>query len=162
MWEMLVNKDHWLLFTVDTVLQCPASVDLRYSCYLLTIDQVSTDHRPSVDQLLTDTSVKHRRTIGEVLVKYQWTKSYIGRNTSGTTIDRASTKCCLTIVRVSNEYRPQYWPSLDRLSTECRPLYRPIDRLTLPTLNRIRPVIRTVGTILSKICSQVQPVLNLN
>ena len=97
---------------------------LRYSCYLLTIDQVSTDHRPSVDQLLTDTSVKYRRTIGEVSakvgevsVKYRWTKSYIGRDTSGTTIDRASTECCPTIVRVLTDYWPQYWPSLDWLST---------------------------------------------
>ena len=90
---------------------------LRYSCYLLTIDQVSTDHRPSVDQLLTDTSVKYRRTIGEVSVKYRWTKSYIGRDTSGTTIDRVSTECRSTIVRVSTDYRP----SVDRVSTECRP-----------------------------------------
>ena len=29
---------------------------------------MSTDHRPSVDQLLTDTSVKYRPTIGEVSV----------------------------------------------------------------------------------------------
>ena len=117
---------------------------LRYSCYLLTIDQVSTDHRPSVDQLLTDTSVKYRRTIGEVSVKYRWTESYIGRDTSGTTIDRVSTECCPTIVRVSTDYRPLYRPSFDWLSTECtrsndyRPLYRPIDRSTLPTVNMIR------------------------
>ena len=128
---MLVNKGHWFLFTVDTVLQCPAlgwgspchrlhMNSLRYSCYLLTIDQVSTDHRPSVDQLLIDTSVKYRRTIGEVSVKYRWTKSYIGRDTSGTTIDRVST-----------DYRPLYRPSLDRVSTD----YRPTDRSTLPTVN---------------------------
>ena len=77
---------------------------------LLTIDQVSTDHRPSVDQLLTDTSVKYRPTIGEMSAKYRWAKSYIGRDTSGTTIDRLST--------VSR-------PSVDRLSSECRPLCRP-------------------------------------
>ena len=124
---------------------------LRYSCYLLTIDQVSTDHWPSVDQLLTDTSVKHWRTIGEVSVKYRWTKSYIGRDTSGTAIDRASTECCPTIVLVSTDYWPQYWLSLDWLSTECRPLFRPIDRSTLPTVNRIRSVIHTVGTIQSNL-----------
>ena len=72
---------------------------LRCSCYLPTIDQVSTDHRPSVGQLLTDTSVKYRRTIGEVSVKYRWTKSRISRDTSGTTIDRVSTKCRPTIDR---------------------------------------------------------------
>ena len=83
---------------------------LRYSCYLLTIDEVSTDHPPSVDQLLTDTSVKYRRTIGEVSgkcrwkvgkvsVKYRWTKSYIGWDTSGTTIERVSTESRPTIDR---------------------------------------------------------------
>ena len=62
---------------------------LRYSCYLLTIAQVSTNHWPSVDQLLTDTSERYdelsakcRRKVGEVSVKYRWTKSYIGRDTS--------------------------------------------------------------------------------
>ena len=90
---------------------------LRYSCYLLTIDHVSTDHWPSVDQLLTDTLVKYRRTIGEVSVKYRWTKIYIGLDTSGTTIDRVSTECRATIVGVSTYYRPLYLPSLDRLST---------------------------------------------
>ena len=111
---------------------------LRYSCYLLTIDQVSTDHRPSVDQLLTDTPVKYRRTISEVSVKYRWTKSYIGRDTSGTTIDPVSTECRPTIFRVSTDYRTLYRPSLDRLSTDYRPLYRPIDRSTLPKANMIR------------------------
>ena len=121
---------------------------LRYSSYLLTNDQVSTDHRPSVDQLLTDTSVKYRRTIGEVSVKYRWTKSYIGRDTAGKTIDRVSTECRQTIVRVSTDCRPtidryidrvstDYRPTVDRLSAECRPLYRPIDRSTLPTVNMI-------------------------
>ena len=121
---------------------------LRYSSYLLTNDQVSTGHRPSVDQLLTDTSVKYRRTIGEVSVKYRWTKSYIGRDTAGKTIDRVSTECRQTIVRVSTDCRPtidryidrvstDYRPTVDRLSAECRPLYRPIDRSTLPTVNMI-------------------------
>ena len=170
-------KGHWFLFTVDTVLQCPASVDQnshwgealpchrlhmnssRHSCYLLTIDQVSTDYRPSVDQLLTDTSVKYRQTIAEVSVKYRWTKGYIGRDTSGMTIDSVSIECRPTIVRLSSESRPtidristaistESRPTIDRLSTECRPtidrvstdyrpLYRPIDRSTLPTVNMI-------------------------
>ena len=115
---MLVNKGHWFLFTVDTVLQCPASVDLNSHWGEAHHAIVSTwIHRPSVDQLLTDTSVKHWRTIGEVSVKYRWTKSYIGLDTSGTTIDRASTERCPTIVRVLTDYWRQYWPSLDWLST---------------------------------------------
>ena len=122
---------------------------LRYSYYILTIDQVSTDHRPSVDQLLTDTSVKYRRTIGEVSakvgevsVKYRWTKSYIGRDTSGTTIDRVSTECRPTIVRVSTDYRSLYRPSVDRLSTECQ---QSVDRLSTAISTD-----RSVDTIYSK------------
>ena len=93
---------------------------LRYSCYLLTIDQVSTDHRPSVDQLLTDTSVK-----------YRWRKSYIGRDISGTTIDRVSTECRPTIVLVSTDYRPTIDRYIDWVSTDYRPtIYRYIDRVS--------------------------------
>ena len=82
---------------------------------------MSTDHRLSVDQLLTDTLVKYRPT------KCRRTKSYIGRDTSGTTdyrpaIDRLSTKCR---------------PTIDRVSTNYRPLYRPISRSTLPTVSKI-------------------------
>ena len=116
---------------------------------------MSTDHRPSVDQLLTDTSVKYRPTIdqlsasvGEMSAKCRWTKSYIGRDTSETTIDRVSTECRPTIDRlsiaISTDCRPSVdrvstycRPSVDRLSTECRPLYRPISRSTLPTVNKI-------------------------
>ena len=131
----------------------PSSPHEFFKVFLLSSDYrpVSVDHRPSVDQLLTDTSVKHWRTIGEVSVKYRWTKSYVGRDTSGTTTDCASTECCPTIVRVSTDYWPQYWPSLDWLSTECRPLFRPIDRSTLPTVNRICSVVHTVSTIPSNL-----------
>ena len=76
---------------------------------------MSTDHRPSVDQLLTDTSVKYRPTI-----------------------DQVSAKCRRNVGEVSvNEklYRPRhiwndYRPCLDRVSTHYRPLYR-------PTVNRV-------------------------
>ena len=113
---------------------------------------MSTDHRPSVDQLLTDTSVKYRPTIDQLSAKCRCTKSYIGRDTSGTTIDRVSTECRPTIDRlsiaISTDCRPSVdrvstycRPSVDRLSTECRPLYRPlyrpISRSTLPTVNKI-------------------------
>ena len=66
--------------------------------YLLTIDQVSTDHRPSVDQLLTDTVIS-----AEIH------------------LERLSTDYPPCLHRVSTDYRL----SLDRLSTaistECRP-----------------------------------------
>ena len=95
-----------------------------------------------------------------MLAKCRRAKSYIGRDTSGTTIDRVSTECRPTIDRlltaISTEYRPsidrvstEYRPSvdrvstecrptIDRLSTDCRPLYRPITRSTLPIVNKIQ------------------------
>ena len=135
---MLVNKGHWFLFTVDTVLQCPASVNQNshwgeahhamspheffkgYSCYILIIDQVSTDHRRSVDQLLTDTSVKYRRTIGEVSAK---TRRSVGEVSVNEKLYRPR--------HIWNDYRT----CLDRVSTDYRPLYRPTDRSTLSTVN---------------------------
>ena len=144
---MLVNKGRWFLFTVDTVLQCPAAVDQNshwgethhaiVSTWILkgilAIFWLSTKCRPTIDRVLTnywpiywwsidELSVKCRRKFGEVSVKYRWTKSYIDRDTSGTTY-----RSCLD--RVSTDYRP----SLDRLSnaisTECRPsVDRYIDR----------------------------------
>ena len=129
-----------------------------------TIDRVSTNywpiHRSSIDQLSTN----YRRSVDEVSAKCRWTKSYIGRDTSGTTIDRVSTECGPTIDRLSTDYRPtamstdcrpsvdqvstecrpsidrlstECRPTIDRVSTECRPLYRPISRSTLPTVNKI-------------------------
>ena len=133
---------------------------LRYSSYLLTIDQVSTDHRPSVDQLLTDTSVKYRRTIGEVSAKSRRSVGEVSVNEKlyrprhiwkdyRPCLDRVSSEYRPSLYRLSTDYRPLYRPSLDRLSTnyrptidlvstDYRPLYRPIDRSTLPTVNMIR------------------------
>ena len=69
------------------------------------------------------------------------------------TIDRLSTDYRPTIDRLSTDYRPtidrlstDYRPTVDRLSTaistDCRPLYRPlcrpISQSTLPTVNKIR------------------------
>ena len=69
-------------------------------------------------------SAKCRRSADEKSARCRWTKSYIGRDTSGTTIDRVSTECRPTIDRLSTGYRRLYRPTVDRLSTECRPLYR--------------------------------------
>ena len=106
--------------------------------------------------------MKCRRSVGEVSVKCRRAKSYIGRDTSGTTIDCVSTECRPTIDRlltaISTEYRPSIdrvstecrptvdrlstdcRPTIDRLSTDCRPLYRPIPRSTLPIVNKIRMI----------------------
>ena len=154
---MLANKGHWFLFTVDTVLQCPASVDQNSHWGEAHHFLLSSDYRPSVGRPSTERWPITDRYIGEVSVKYRWTKSYIGRDISGTTIDRVSTECRPTIVLVSTDYRPtidryidwvstDYRPtiyryidrvstdfrlSVDRVSTDYRSLYRPIDQSTL-------------------------------
>ena len=112
------------------------------------IGQVSTNYRRSVGEV----SAKCRRRVGEKSGKCRWTKSYIGRDTSGTTTVRVSTACPPTIDRLStaistncrpsvNRVLTECRPSVDRLSTECWPqyrsLYRPISRSTLPTVSKI-------------------------
>ena len=89
------------------------------------IDRVSTNywpiHRSSIDQLSTN----YRQSVGAVSVNE--IKSYIGRDTSGTPIDRVSTDYRPTIDRYVDRVSTEYRPSIDRLSTECRPT---IDRLS--------------------------------
>ena len=134
---MLANKGHWFLFTVDTVLQCPASVDqnshwgeahhfLLSSDYRPSVDRPSTNywpiHRSSIDQL----SAKCRQSVGEVSVNE---KLYRPRHIWN------DYRPCL--VRVSTHYRPTIDRYIDRLSTECRPS---IDRLSTecrPTIDRV-------------------------
>ena len=96
-----------------------------------------TDHRRSVDQLLTDTSVKYRPTIDQLSAKCR-------RN-----VGEMSAKCRRKVGEVSvNEklYRPRhiwndYRPCLDRVSTYCRPtIDRYIDRLSTecrPSIDRV-------------------------
>ena len=100
--------------------------------------------RPITDRHIGQVSTKYRRSVGEMSAKCRWMKSYIGRDTSGTTIGRVSTECRPTIDRLSTAISTDCRPSVDRLSTECRPLYRPlyrpISRSTLPTVNKIQHV----------------------
>ena len=104
---------------------------------------MSTDHRPSVDQLLTDTSVKYRPTIDQVSAKCR------------RSVGEMSAKCRRKVGEVSvNEklYRPRhiwndYRPCLDRVSTHYRPtIDRYIDRLSTecrPTIDRVSTAIST-------------------
>ena len=116
----------------------------------------SADSRPIYRTAIFWLSTKCRPTIDRVLTNYWPIQLYRPRyiwNDYRPTIHRVSTECRPTIVWVSTDYRL----SLDRLSTaistECRPtidryidrvstdyrlLYRPIDRSTLPTVNVIR------------------------
>ena len=112
------------------------------------------DHRPSFDQLLTNTSVKYRPTIDQVSAKCRRKVREVSVNeklyrpthiwndyrpcldrvsthyqpTIDRYIDRLSTECRPSIDRVSTDYRP----TIDRLSTECR-----------PTINRVSTAIST-------------------
>ena len=70
-------------------------------------------YRPTIDRVSTNYWLIHRSSIDQLSAKCRWTKSYIGRDTSGTTIDRVSTECR---------------PTIDQLSTGCRPT---IDRVSM-------------------------------
>ena len=114
---------------------------------------MSTDHRPSVDQLLTDTSVKYRPTIDQLSAKYR------------RSVGEMSAKCRRKVGEVSvNEklYRPRhiwndYRPCLDRVSTDYRPtIDRYVDRLSTecrPSIDRVsteyRPTVDRVSTAIS-------------
>ena len=76
--------------------------------------------RPTIDRVSTNYWPIHRSSIDQLSAKCRWTKSYIGRDTSGTTIDRVSTEC-----------RPTIDPLSTAISTECRPT---IDRVSTPIL----------------------------
>ena len=115
---------------------------------------MSTDRRPSVDQLLTDTSVKYRptidqlsakcrRNVGEVSVNEKLYRPRHIWNDYRPCLDRVSTDyrplCRPTVDRVSTEYRP----SVDRVSTDCRPTIDRVSTEYRPTVDRVSPAIST-------------------
>ena len=106
--------------------------------YLLTINQVSTNHRPSVDQLLTNTSVKYRPTISGKSAKCRWSIGERKAISAEIHLERLLTVSRPSVDRLWSES----WPTIDCyihwVSTDYWPLYRPIDRSTLPTVNMIR------------------------
>ena len=105
------------------------------SDYQPSVNQPSTECWPITDQYIGQVSTNYQRKVGEVLVKYWWTKSYIGRDTSGTTIDCVSTKCRPTIVRVLTKYWPLYPLSVNRLLTAIS-----TDRLVDTTYSKHDPL----------------------
>ena len=122
---------------------------LRYSCYLLTIDQVSTDHRPSVDQLLTDTSVKYRRTIGEVSAKSRRSVGEVSVNEKLYRPRHIWNDHRLCLDWVSSDYRL----NLDRLSTAVSTESRPtIDCYIDPVSTDYRPSVDRLSTAISTQC----------
>ena len=99
------------------------------------IERLSSDYRPSVDQLLTDTLVKYRPTIGEVSAKSRRSVGEREAISAETHLERLSTVSRPSVDRLSTAVSTDYRPSVDRLSTECRPT---IDRVSLPRVNKIQ------------------------
>ena len=98
--------------------------------------------RPTINRVSTNYWPIHRSSIDQLSAKCRWTKSYIGRDTSGTTIDHVSTECRSTIDRLSTAISTECPPSVHRVSTECR---LSVDRLS----TKCRPTIDQVSTAIS-------------
>ena len=99
-WHALRARNTHLLLTGFDLLH-----HAKFS-FVLSVDRPSTECRPITDRYIGQVSTNYRRSVGEMSAKCRGTKSYIGRDTSGTTIDP-----CLD--RVSTHYRP----TIDRVST---------------------------------------------
>ena len=106
-----------------------------------------TDHRPSVDQLLTDTSVKYRptidqlsakcrRNVGEVSVNEKLYRPRHIWNDYRPCLDRVSTDYRPTIDRYVDRLSTEYRPSVDRVSTDCRPTIGRVSTDYRPSVDR--------------------------
>ena len=103
-----------------------------------------TDIRPTVDRYTTDSWPICHRHMTDIRSRCVFEISTDTRSIVYPTIDWVSTDCRLTIDRLTTDYRPtidqqstECRPTInryiERVSTERRPLYRPIDRSTLLT-----------------------------
>ena len=126
-------------------------VFLLSSDYWPSVDRLSTECWPITDRYISEALTNYRWSVGEVLVneKLYWPR-YIW-NDYWPCLDRVLSDYCPSLNRLLTAILTESRLTIDRLSTECRPLFRPIDRSTLPTVNRIRSVIHTVGTIQSNL-----------
>ena len=129
---------------------------------MLSVDRPSTECRSITDRYIGQVSTNYRPTIGEVSAKCRCNVGEVSVNEKlyrprhiwnyyRPCLDRVSTHYRPTIDRLSTDYRPLYFDrastefdrvSVDRVSTDYRsverPLYRPISRSTLPTVNKIQ------------------------
>ena len=109
---------------------------------MLSVDRPSTECRPITDRYIGQVSTNYRRSVGEVSVNEKLYRPRHIWNDYRACLDRVSTHYRPTIDRYIDRLSTEYRPSVDRLSTECRPLYRPISRpisrSTLPTVNKIQ------------------------
>ena len=108
--------------------------------YRTAIFWLSTKCRPTIDRVSTNYWPIHRSSIDQLSAKCRWTKSYFGRDTSGTTIDRVSTECRPTIDQLSTAISTDFRQSVDRVSTDSSPsVDRYIDRYIDRYLSRHYP-----------------------
>ena len=105
------------------------------------IEWPPSDYRPSVDRPSTECwpitdLIKCPPTIGEESAKWRWWSTGERKAISAEIhLERLSTVSRPSVDRLSSESRLTIDRYIDRVSTEYRPLYRPIDRSTLPTVN---------------------------
>ena len=93
---------------------------------------MSTDHRPSVDQLLTDTSLNEKL----YRPRHIW-KDY------RPCLDQVSTDYRPTINRYVDRLSTECQPSIDRVSTDCRPTIDQVSTEYRPTVDRVSTAIST-------------------
>ena len=104
---------------------------------MLSVDRPSTECRPITDRLIGQVSTNYRPSIGEVSARCRRNVGERKAISAETHLEGLSAVSRPSVDRLSTDYRPlyrptvdrvstDYRPSVDRLSTECRPLYRPI------------------------------------
>ena len=123
---------------------------------MLSVDRPSTECQPITDRYIGQVSINYRRSVSEVSVNEKLYRPRHIWNDYRPCLDRVSTHYRPTIDRLSTAISTDCRPSIDRVSTDCRPtvdrlstvistdcrslyrpLYRPISRSTLPTVNKI-------------------------
>ena len=171
---MLVNKGHWFLFTVDTVLQCPASVDqnshwgeahhaivaheffmvfLLSSDYRPSVDRPSTECWPITDRYIGEVSTNYRRGVGGKSVRCRWSIGEQKAISAETHLERLSTVSRPSVVRLSSESQPTIDRYIDRVSTDYRPTIDWLSTECRPSVDRPSTAIstdRSVDTTYSK------------
>ena len=126
-------------------------VFLLSSDYRPSVDRPSTERWPITDRYIGEVSTNYRRSVGEVSVNEKLYRPRHIWNDYRPCLDRVLSDYRPSLDRLLTAILIESRLTIDRLLTECRPLFRLIDWSTLPTVNRIRSVIHTVGTIQSNL-----------
>ena len=103
------------------------------------IGQVSTNYRPTIDQL----SAKCRRKVSEVSMNEKLYRPKHIWNDYRPCLDRVSTHYRPTINRLSTAISTDCRLSVDRVSTDCRPSVDRLSTVCRPTIDRVSTAIST-------------------